>query len=274
MAWNVVIAGGGFGGAAAARELERVLPKQSARLLMANETQLRPLHAVPAGGRGRDAGAAARGDAAAGHPQADLPAARLDRRPRPGGEDRRAAGQIRPDRDAALRPAAAQPRLGLAGAADPRPLRARGRLQVARRRDLPAQPRGRDAGGSQRDRRPGPPRRTAHLRLRRRRLRRPRGAGRAAGLRRRRDGPLPARPPARDALGPGRGRRPGPAGDRPAARRVRAAGAARARHRHPPRARPWTRSAPTSPASRAARRCRPGPSSGPPASPRSRSCAS
>jgi NADH dehydrogenase len=38
MAWNVVIAGGGFGGAAAARELERLLPKQSARLLMANET--------------------------------------------------------------------------------------------------------------------------------------------------------------------------------------------------------------------------------------------
>ncbi|MBK5219429.1 MAG: NAD(P)/FAD-dependent oxidoreductase [Thermoleophilia bacterium] len=38
MAWNVIIAGGGFGGAAAARELERILPKQSARLLMANET--------------------------------------------------------------------------------------------------------------------------------------------------------------------------------------------------------------------------------------------
>ena len=38
MAWNVVIAGGGFGGAAAARELERMLPKQSARLVMANET--------------------------------------------------------------------------------------------------------------------------------------------------------------------------------------------------------------------------------------------
>lgn len=37
MAWNVVIAGGGFGGAAAARELERVLPRQSARLVMANE---------------------------------------------------------------------------------------------------------------------------------------------------------------------------------------------------------------------------------------------
>jgi NADH dehydrogenase len=38
MAWNVVIAGGGFGGAAAARELERRMPKQSARLMLVNET--------------------------------------------------------------------------------------------------------------------------------------------------------------------------------------------------------------------------------------------
>ncbi|HET7443810.1 MAG TPA: NAD(P)/FAD-dependent oxidoreductase [Solirubrobacterales bacterium] len=38
MAWNVVIAGGGFGGAAAARELEKLLPKQSARLVLVNET--------------------------------------------------------------------------------------------------------------------------------------------------------------------------------------------------------------------------------------------
>jgi len=38
MAWNVVIAGGGFGGAAAARELERVMPKQSARLVLVNDT--------------------------------------------------------------------------------------------------------------------------------------------------------------------------------------------------------------------------------------------
>jgi NADH:ubiquinone reductase (H+-translocating) len=38
MAWNVVIAGGGFGGAAAARELERTMPRQSARLLLVNET--------------------------------------------------------------------------------------------------------------------------------------------------------------------------------------------------------------------------------------------
>ena len=37
MAWNVVIAGGGFGGAHAARELERLLPKQSARLMLVND---------------------------------------------------------------------------------------------------------------------------------------------------------------------------------------------------------------------------------------------
>jgi NADH:ubiquinone reductase (H+-translocating) len=38
MAWNVVIAGGGFGGAAAARELEKTMPQQSARLVLVNET--------------------------------------------------------------------------------------------------------------------------------------------------------------------------------------------------------------------------------------------
>ena len=37
MAWNVVIAGGGFAGASAARELERLLPRQSARLLLVND---------------------------------------------------------------------------------------------------------------------------------------------------------------------------------------------------------------------------------------------
>jgi len=37
MAWNVVIAGGGFGGAYAARELERLMPKQSARLQLVND---------------------------------------------------------------------------------------------------------------------------------------------------------------------------------------------------------------------------------------------
>ena len=38
MAWNVVIAGGGFAGAAAARELEKLMPHQSARLMLVNET--------------------------------------------------------------------------------------------------------------------------------------------------------------------------------------------------------------------------------------------
>jgi len=37
MAWNVVIAGGGFGGAMAARELERIMPQQSARLTLIND---------------------------------------------------------------------------------------------------------------------------------------------------------------------------------------------------------------------------------------------
>jgi NADH:ubiquinone reductase (H+-translocating) len=37
VAWNVVIAGGGFGGAMAARELERIMPRQSVRLVLVND---------------------------------------------------------------------------------------------------------------------------------------------------------------------------------------------------------------------------------------------
>ncbi len=37
MAWNVIIAGGGFAGASAARELERLMPRQSARLVLVND---------------------------------------------------------------------------------------------------------------------------------------------------------------------------------------------------------------------------------------------
>jgi len=37
MAWNVVIAGGGFAGAYAARGLERLMPRQSARLMLVND---------------------------------------------------------------------------------------------------------------------------------------------------------------------------------------------------------------------------------------------
>ena len=88
MARNVVIAGGGFGGANAARELERILPKQSARLIARQRRQLPALHAVPARGRGGDAGAAPRRHAAARHPQAHLPAARGGHRPRPGARGR------------------------------------------------------------------------------------------------------------------------------------------------------------------------------------------
>ncbi|MGH2837983.1 MAG: FAD-dependent oxidoreductase, partial [Thermoleophilaceae bacterium] len=38
MAWNVVIAGGGFGGLYAARRLERVLPRHSARITVLSDT--------------------------------------------------------------------------------------------------------------------------------------------------------------------------------------------------------------------------------------------
>src|ERR671932_2113517 len=37
MAWRIVIAGGGFGGFYAARELERVLPPQAARITLVND---------------------------------------------------------------------------------------------------------------------------------------------------------------------------------------------------------------------------------------------
>lgn len=37
MAWNIVIAGGGFAGASVARELEKLLPRQSARLVLIND---------------------------------------------------------------------------------------------------------------------------------------------------------------------------------------------------------------------------------------------
>ncbi len=37
MAWNVVIAGGGFAGAMAARRLERIVPKQSTRIVLVND---------------------------------------------------------------------------------------------------------------------------------------------------------------------------------------------------------------------------------------------
>src|SRR4026209_1312027 len=37
MPWNIVIAGGGFGGISAARTLEKVLPRRSARITLVND---------------------------------------------------------------------------------------------------------------------------------------------------------------------------------------------------------------------------------------------
>src|SRR3954466_8916197 len=37
MAWNIVIAGGGFAGMSAARKLERLIPRQAARLVLVND---------------------------------------------------------------------------------------------------------------------------------------------------------------------------------------------------------------------------------------------
>ena len=123
MAWNVVIAGGGFGGAMAARELERIVPRQSTRLTLVNDVNfmlytpflpeaaagtLEPRHVVT--------------------PLREI----LDRTylrlgaidgPRPGRPHGPPAQPRRRDRGPALRPAAAGARLGLAGAAGPRPRR-------------------------------------------------------------------------------------------------------------------------------------------------------
>src|SRR5215213_10535282 len=53
MAWNIVIAGGGFGGLYAARTLERILPRASARITLVNDVNFMlytPLMPGAAGG--------------------------------------------------------------------------------------------------------------------------------------------------------------------------------------------------------------------------------
>ena len=217
VAWNVVIAGGGFGGLYAARRLERVLPRHSARITLVSDDELPALHAAAARGRGGHARAAPRGGAAAR-------GARLGRRPARSG-DRRRPGAARAalvarvdgrERDAALRPADRGAGLGLAHAAGPglaehglgfKTLRRRRsrcatarccNLEIAESLDDPEQRReyltfvfvGAGYAGRRGDRG-------------------------AAGLRRRRDRPLPALPHRRHALGPGRGAGPDDAGDPP-----------------------------------------------------------
>ena len=184
MAWNVVIAGGGFGGATCARELEKLLPTQSARMTLVNDVNfvlytpflpeaaagtLEPRHVVTPLREVLDRTTC---------DSAPSPA-------RPRCPDRRAADPRGRERGAPLRPARDLGRLGLADAAGSGSGPARDRVQEPRRRDLAAQPRDRVPRAGQLDRGPAAAGGAAHLRLRRRRLRRSRGAGRAAGLRRR-----------------------------------------------------------------------------------------
>ena len=245
MAWNVVIAGGGFGGAMAARELERIVPQQSTRLTLVNDVNfmlytpflpeaaagtLEPRHVVTPLREILDRTYLRLG-AIVGH---DPGARTVELRTREGDDEDLPYDQLLLALGSVSRvlpvPGLAEHAIGFKSLADAIWLRNHvvETLEAANATDDPA-----------------PTRRAAHLRLRRRRLRRPRGARRAAGLRRRRDRVLPARPPARDALDPGRGGRPGAARDRRRARRLRAARAARARHRHPPRHHPGGGRAPT-----------------------------
>ena len=234
MAWNVVIAGGGFAGASAARELEKLLPKQSARLILVNDVNfmlytpflpeaaagmLEPRHVVTPL-RDMLKRTNLRLGAVSGHD--------------PEGAHRRDLDPRGRGRDDPLRPVPGRGGLGLPLASGARARPARDRLQEPRRRDLAPQPRDRDARARERVRGRRAPRGASDLRLRRRRLLGPRGARRASGLRRRRDRPLPARPPDRHALDPGRGDGPRPARGRPGPRRLRRARASRPRHRRPP----------------------------------------
>ena len=155
MAWNVVIAGGGFGGLYGGPRAGALLPKQSTRLILVNDVNfllytpflpeaaagtLEPRHVVTPL---RDIlkRTYLRLGAVTGHD--------------PGGAHGRAAtheGEVEELRyDQLLLAVGSVSRL----AADPGPRRARDRVQEPRRRDLASQPRGRDARGGERDRGPG-----------------------------------------------------------------------------------------------------------------------
>ena len=199
-----------------ARELERLLPKQSARLIARQRRQLHPLHAVPARGRGRDCWSRATSSRRCAR-SSTAPTCGSARSPR---TTRRRAPSSCETHDgeterAPLRPARPLARLGLADAS-------RSRAWPSTRSASRASPTrsGCETTSSRRSRRRTRPRtRSAASAL----LTYvfvgggyagPRGARRAPGLRRRRDGPLSARAAARDALDPGRGDRPGAARDR------------------------------------------------------------
>ena len=232
MAWNIVIAGGGFGGLAAARELEKVMPKQSARLMMVNETNystytpflpeaaagtLEPRHVVTPLREILNRTYIRLGEIVGHDPEAKT----VELKAQSGGNETIPYDQLLLSLGSVSRtlpiPGLIDHAMGFKGLADAIVLRNRiiENLEEAnatgdhqRREELLTFV---FVGGGYAG---------------------PRGAGRAPGLRRRRDGLLPARPPPRDALDPGRGGAAGAAGDRPGPRRLRPARAARPRHRH------------------------------------------
>ena len=269
MAWNVVIAGGGFGGAAAARELEKAMPKQSARLVLVNDINfmlytpflpeaaagtLEPRHVVTPL---RDIlkRTYLRLGSIVGH---DPAAKTVELRAKYGETETLPYDQLLLALGSVSRtlpvPGLAEHAIGFKGLADAIWLRNHvvETLEEANATDDPAR---RDqlltyvfVGGGYA------------------------GLEALAELQDFAADAMESYPRARlhgmrwvlvEASGPGA------AGDRHRAGRLRPARAARPRHRHPAGARPWRRSTPTPPGSPAARPCRPGPSSGPPASPRS-----
>ena len=194
VAYDVVIAGGGFGGLYAARRLERRLPRHSARILLVSDVNFLLYTPLLPG--------AAAGSLEPRHvvvplreelEWADIRLGRVTGAD-PARDELQHRHRGRPRRDAPLRPADRHARVGLARAARARPRGARARLQDARGRDRAAQPR----AAEPRDRRVAArrrgPARVPDLRVRRGRLRRAGGHRRAAGLRGRRDRPLPALP--------------------------------------------------------------------------------
>ena len=105
MAWNVVIAGGGFGGDVGGARARAPAPAAVRSPGPRQRRQLPALHAVPSRGGGGDSGAAPRRDAAARHPAAHLPAARRGDRPRPGDAHRSSSRPTRARTRAPVRPA-------------------------------------------------------------------------------------------------------------------------------------------------------------------------
>ena len=212
MAWNVVIAGGGFGGAFAARELERVLPRQSARLMLVNDVNfllytpflpeaaagtLEPRHVVTPL---RDI--LKRTYLRLGAVTPTTPPRAPSRSPITRARSASSATTSSSSRWARSRGCCRSPASSTRSASRASPTRSGCAITSSR----PSRPRTTSEDPARR-------RGAAHVRLRRRRLRRPRGARRAPGLRRRRDRALSTSPAAGHELDPDRGDRPRPSRD-------------------------------------------------------------